>query len=37
MQAIPIPHIDPLPVPGAIWLFGSALAGFIGFNRRKSA
>ena len=24
-----------VPLPGAIWLFGSALAGFIGFNRRK--
>ena len=27
---------SPVPVPGAIWLFGSALAGFIGFNRRKT-
>lgn len=26
-----------VPVPAAVWLFGSALAGFIGFNRRKSA
>ena len=25
-----------VPVPGAVWLFGSALAGFIGLNRRKS-
>lgn len=25
----------PVPAPGAIWLFGSVLAGFIGFNRRK--
>jgi hypothetical protein len=24
-----------VPVPAAIWLFGSALAGLIGFNRRK--
>jgi hypothetical protein len=24
-----------VPVPAAIWLFGSALAGFIGFNRRR--
>ncbi|WP_347986115.1 hypothetical protein [Methylomonas sp. AM2-LC] len=24
-----------VPVPGAIWLFGSALLGFIGFNRHK--
>ena len=27
--------ITAVPVPGAIWLFGSALTGFIGFNRRK--
>jgi hypothetical protein len=26
-----------VPLPAAIWLFGSALAGFIGFSRRKSA
>jgi hypothetical protein len=26
----------PVPLPGGIWLFGSAFAGFIGFNRRKS-
>ena len=26
-----------VPVPGAVWLFGSALAGFVGFKRRKSA
>jgi hypothetical protein len=25
----------PVPVPGAVWLFGSALAGFAGVNRRK--
>jgi hypothetical protein len=25
-----------VPVPGAIWLFGSALAGFVGFGRRKT-
>jgi len=25
-----------VPVPSAIWLFGSVLAGFIGFNRRKT-
>jgi len=25
----------PVPVPGAVWLFGSALAGFIGIQRRK--
>ncbi len=26
-----------VPLPAAIWLFGSALAGFIGFSRHKSA
>ena len=26
-----------VPVPGAIWLFGSALAGFVGWGRRKQA
>jgi len=26
---------SPVPVPGAVWLFGSALAGFLGFGRRK--
>ena len=25
----------PVPVPGAIWLFGTVLAGFLGFSRRK--
>ena len=24
-----------VPVPGAVWLFGSALAGFVGMKRRK--
>jgi hypothetical protein len=28
---------SPVPVPGAVWLFGSALAGFIGVQRRKKA
>ncbi len=26
---------SPVPVPGAVWLFGSALAGFVGLSRRK--
>jgi len=25
-----------VPVPGAVWLFGSALAGFIGLRRSKA-
>ncbi len=28
--------ISQVPVPGAVWLFGSALAGFFGVSRRKS-
>jgi len=28
--------ISAVPVPGAVWLFGSALAGFLGLSRRKS-
>jgi len=27
--------ISSVPVPGAVWLFGSALLGLVGFNRRK--
>lgn len=27
---------SPVPVPAAIWLFGSAVAGMIGFGRRKT-
>ena len=27
--------VQPVPVPGAVWLFGSAVAGLIGFGRRK--
>ncbi len=29
--------VSSVPVPGAVWLFGSALAGLIGFGRRKIA
>jgi hypothetical protein len=30
------PEISPVPIPGAIWLFGSALIGFVSMsNRRK--
>ena len=28
--------INPVPVPAAAWLFGSALLGFFGFSRRKN-
>lgn len=27
---------SPVPIPGAVWLFGSALAGFVGVSRRKA-
>lgn len=27
--------VTAVPVPGAVWLFGSAMAGLIGFGRRK--
>jgi hypothetical protein len=29
--------VSAVPVPGAVWLFGSAMAGLIGVNRRKQA
>lgn len=28
--------VSPIPVPAAVWLFGTALLGFIGFSRRTS-
>ena len=30
-------NISSVPVPGAVWLFGSAMAGLIGFGKRKRA
>lgn len=30
-------NVSQVPVPGAIWLFGSALVGFVGVSRRKQA
>jgi|GEM_PF-1608773 hypothetical protein len=32
---LPTAATAPVPVPGAVWLFGTALAGFVGFGRRK--
>lgn len=29
-------RVDAIPVPAAVWLFGSAVIGFAGFSRRKS-
>ena len=31
------PIVSQIPVPAAAWLFGSALLGFAGFNRRKKS
>ena len=28
--------ISPVPLPATVWLFGSALVGFVGFARRRS-
>lgn len=33
----PIDNPSAVPVPGAVWLFGSAIAGFFGFGRKKQA
>ncbi len=29
-------RINPVPVPAAVWLFGTALLGFIGYSRRRN-
>jgi hypothetical protein len=34
--ALSITEVAAVPVPAAVWLFGSALTGLIGVNRRKS-
>ena len=30
-----IASVDPVPVPAAVWLFGSALIGLFGFSKRR--
>ena len=30
-------NISPIPIPAAIWLFGTALIGLVGFGKRKTA
>ncbi len=34
---VAIADLSTVPVPAAVWLFGSGLAGLIGFSRRKTA
>ena len=29
-------ELTPVPIPGAIWLFGAALVGLVGFKKKKS-
>jgi len=36
VQALYQSFQTPIPIPSALWLFGSALVGFIGFNRKKT-
>lgn len=36
IAGVPIDQVNAIPLPGAVWLFGSALAGYFGFGRRKS-
>jgi hypothetical protein len=31
-----VAETTPVPVPGAVWLFGSAMFGFLGVSRRKT-
>lgn len=31
------PEISPVPVPAAVWLFGTALIGLVGFSKRRKA
>ena len=28
-------RVNPVPAPAAIWLFGTALIGLVGFNKRR--
>jgi hypothetical protein len=35
-RASALVRVNPVPVPAAIWLFGTALIGLVGFNKRKS-
>lgn len=30
-------RVNPVPIPAAVWLFGTAILGLVGFSRRKAA
>jgi hypothetical protein len=30
-------ELSPVPIPGAVWLFGSGLVGLIGFRKKRLA
>lgn len=34
---LPNPNPNVVPVPAAVWLFGTALLGLVGFNKRRKA
>ena len=36
-SSVPPPPIPPIPIPAAIWLFGTALIGLVGFSKRRLA
>jgi len=36
-DSVDVPGVSEVPVPGAVWLFGSAVAGFFGLGRKKQA
>jgi hypothetical protein len=29
-------QINPVPIPAAVWLFGTALIGLVGFSKKKA-
>jgi hypothetical protein len=35
ITAIHVSYVNPIPVPAAVWLFGSGLVGLAGLARRK--
>ena len=35
LSAVTVPPISDIPLPAAVWLFGTALIGFVGLSRRR--